>query len=214
MDPIGFWDSLDVANYLSVIAKYQTLLIGAIGFTGVILTLRSNRRIAEARRRKAVDRDRESVRIALMTELTFAHQELRAVTASMDFGLKPRGPIAITPLNHNQAYEVFLAKLSLLDDAQVEHVSWAYHALKDFPNRMLSLPTARLRETKTWVEPEDFHTVHTYVTWTLGMVFRAMESLDFNRAGNKVIPTFMARFLDIKMKTPGDSATYPRATSN
>lgn len=214
MDPIVVWDALDVGGFLALAAKFPTALIGAVGFAGVILTLRGNRRKAWALRRKDLERDREAVRIALMTELTFAHQDLRAFAATMDFGLKPRGAVAVTSLGYSQAYDVFLPKLSLLDEEQVEHVSWAYHALKDFPNRMLNLPTARIRETKTWVDPEDFHTVYTHVTWTLGLVSRAMESLDFDEAGSKIIPRFRARFLDIKMKTPGDSPLSPGTRSD
>jgi hypothetical protein len=57
-------------NWFGVLQQFKTGIVGVIGFTGVIITLVTNAALARSARAAVVSQERETLRTALIVELT------------------------------------------------------------------------------------------------------------------------------------------------
>lgn len=117
--------------------NYQTLIVGAIGFAGVITTLLVNAKISRDRRRDELEHERATLRAALIEELKINGDSLRENLASLE-GLPPDGEkgafIPTDPMD--DAYRSFVPRIGLLTESEVHRVMNAYLYLRTYAARL------------------------------------------------------------------------------
>lgn len=114
---------------------FQTIVVGALGFSGVIYTLRTNSRLSLEQHTRSVKHEREVLKTALRAEL-----ELIRKTFS-DKSLSPENDgddsDAFFPEEtHTKIYKNFLGKLGLLSVEEISAVINAYTLVEEVPTRL------------------------------------------------------------------------------
>jgi hypothetical protein len=112
-----------------------TVLTGTVGFTGVMLTLRTNARNAEAVRQSDIAHERETLRVALRSELTVLCAELKLHLQTIDNLRQTTGTSTVPSQSSSyslaRVYNANLARLGLLSNDKVNAVVAAYSAYHD-----------------------------------------------------------------------------------
>ena len=113
---------------LSEIQPFQTLVVGIIGFAGVIFTLWFN--ASQNRNQRHDERRHEShaLRVALIEELKITRESIAHNLANIDTSqdaFVPTDPM-------DDAYRAFTHKIGLLSNFEVEKVMYAYLTLRTY----------------------------------------------------------------------------------
>lgn len=118
---------------LNWLNSYQTLIVGAIGFAGVILTLRHNAKVAHDQRNKEREHEREALRVALVAELRINRRSLEENSRRLKEG-SPRGEggVFVPTDRMDGAYRSFLPRIGLLSEDEVSKVMEAYLSLETY----------------------------------------------------------------------------------
>jgi hypothetical protein len=135
---------------LEMIQTYQTLIVGLIGFVGVMVTLWWNARLQREQEERRERRGASALRRALIEELKQQRKALQVraenlAKAASDSDKQPDGTKSGTLIPLERYDSVFTAsrdKLGLLDDSQLEAVFKAYLPLPrpTWQLRMLAQP--------------------------------------------------------------------------
>lgn len=120
---------------ITFFTKYQTFLVGLLGFLGVMATLWWNARQARAAREETVRHERATLRTAMIEELRLVKGafELRieqtARDSRADFSYVPkRLPILI--------YDRLLDRIGILSSSEVAAIMHAYGIVQQLPDRL------------------------------------------------------------------------------
>ncbi len=119
---------------LELLERFQTSLIGLVGFGGVILTLRHNAKQAERNHAQQVAHERKTIHVALITELKINRFSLQENVQMLEQTIQENekrqdggGDGALVPAwTMTEAYESFLPKIGLLSAEQPKLVMYAY----------------------------------------------------------------------------------------
>src|ERR1700737_2761468 len=118
-----------------LLKEYQTLIVGALGFTGVILTLITNARLIRRQHTRQVDHERTALKAALSTELSIIRDTF--VDRIKMIAEAPETQGMLVPLDTMTAvYREVIAKLGLLSRGQVNLVMRAYILVRQMPDRL------------------------------------------------------------------------------
>lgn len=120
--------------WLSIVQRFQTLIVGIIGFGGVILTLRMNARLAGAQHDRQVTHETTIVRTALRAELEAAAESYRYRIETFGKGVAAGAYIPLGAMT--DVYKSMIARLGLLSDSQVRLVLKAYLLIEQLPERL------------------------------------------------------------------------------
>jgi hypothetical protein len=116
------------------IQSYQTLTVGAIGFTGVIITLITNAKISRNQHERSITHERASLRTALLAELELARKSFSDSSTPRDINHEEA---AFFPDSHPQlVYRSLIAKIGLLSPAEISSVIEAYTLINELPTRL------------------------------------------------------------------------------
>ncbi|WP_292363964.1 MULTISPECIES: hypothetical protein [unclassified Methylophaga] len=139
-----------------MIETYQTLIVGILGFLGVIATLIFNSKLSRDLRKDELKHERNSIRQALITELESLKGSFKdkseSVETDQDWFLPKNIETGI--------YDVLLPQISLLTREEIKHVLHAYLLVRETPIR-LSLLAAATDLDKT--PDEYFHIKNKHV---------------------------------------------------
>jgi len=117
--------------------NYQTLIVGVIGFAGVIITLLVNAKIPRDQRRDEIEHERATLRAALVEELKIIRDSLQGNLARFE-ELPPNGKkglfLPTDPMD--DAYRSFVPRLGLLTEPEVHKVMNAYLYLRTYTARL------------------------------------------------------------------------------
>lgn len=120
---------------LDLLAKYQTFLVGLLGFTGVIITMVVNAKTQRDLQARQRQHEAQSVRTALRVELK-ANVEMYEHRIK-DFSRSDGDRDAILPSTVvNRVYQTLLPEIGLLSVEEVELVHRAYLLLEEMPYRL------------------------------------------------------------------------------
>ena len=120
---------------LDLLAKYQTFVVGLLGFTGVIITMVVNAKTQRGLQSRQREHDAQSVRAALLVELK-ANAEMYE-SRIKDFSASDGGHDAlIQSMVVNRIYQTLLPKIGMLSVKEVELVHRAYLLLEEMPYRL------------------------------------------------------------------------------
>jgi len=114
---------------------FQTLVVGALGFLGVIYTLRVNSRLSREQHERKIEHEHEVLRTALSAELALIQKSFIQNSNTMDdeHGVSD----AFFPERvSTEVYQANLNKLGLLTAEQVSAVIKAYALAEEVPTRL------------------------------------------------------------------------------
>ncbi len=119
-----------------IFKDFQSLIVGIIGFSGVMLTLYINARIGRTNIKNGIEHERNMLKNALSSELDFSLTLFqKMVTPSNMAGQKVN---AFYPEETPQlVYKAFISKLGLLSSEQAAAVITAYALINELPMRLM-----------------------------------------------------------------------------
>lgn len=120
---------------INFLKEFQTLVVGLIGFSGVIITMIVNSRIQRDLQKTQRDHESKSLRVALLTELK---ENVRVYEDRIKQISEPNENLHVLIQNStvNKIYQTFLPKLGLLSIEEAESVHRAYLLLEEMPYRL------------------------------------------------------------------------------
>ena len=115
--------------------KFQTLLVGLLGFTGVIVTMAVNARSHRKLQIRQQQHEAQTIRVALLAELKTNRDMYE--NRLRDFSESPGEHHAVVPSKViNSLYRTLLPKIGLLSVEEVDLVHTAYLLLEELPYRL------------------------------------------------------------------------------
>jgi hypothetical protein len=122
-----------MASYL--LKEYQTLVVGILGFTGVILTLFTNARLNRKQHTRQIEHERTALKAALSIELSIIRDAFRDRIETI--GNTTGTPGMWVPVDTmTDAYSRLIDKIGLLSREQVNLVMRAYLLIRAVPERL------------------------------------------------------------------------------
>ncbi|HZT03858.1 MAG TPA: hypothetical protein VFA39_16510 [Steroidobacteraceae bacterium] len=126
---------------MCLLQQYQTLIVGAAGFTGVIVTLMTNAWLARAQHRRQVQHERTVLRVALRAELEAVAESYRDRIELI--GSPGRHDGLLYPLDTmSQVYKSMIGRIGLLTAIEVKAVLQAYLLIEQLPDRVKILASS------------------------------------------------------------------------
>lgn len=119
---------------------YQTFIVGIIGFGGVMFTIYMNAHLSREQHERNIKHDRESLRIAISSELKLILKMLNHRCEMVDEN-EEIGSAFYPDHVSTQVYIQFINKLGLLSGKEIEAVMEAYALINDLPIRLQLLTT-------------------------------------------------------------------------
>ncbi len=118
------------------IAKdFQTLIVGVLGFTGVIYTLRDNSRLSREQHERNITHEREIMKTALRAELQLI-QKAFTDNSKESHDNSEECDAFFPEKSYVDAYQAFVGKLGLLSLEQASAVIEAYTLAEEVPIRL------------------------------------------------------------------------------
>ena len=118
-----------------LIKDFQTLLVGVIGFSGVIITLLMNSRLSRKQHERIIKHDREVLKTALCAELELNRKSFSHKGSTLEDDQKESDSFHPIGMITN-VYQAFIEKLGLLSTAEVSAVINAYTLIDEAPVRL------------------------------------------------------------------------------
>lgn len=117
------------------VSEYQTLIVGAVGFAGVILTLAFNAFLARRQHNRQVRHEARIVRVALYAELEAIAESYRERIRTLD-DPGPHGGMIIPLDTMTDVYKTMVGRVGLLSSFEVRAVLRAYLLVLQLPDRI------------------------------------------------------------------------------
>lgn len=116
------------------VKDFQSIIVGLIGFSGVIYTLRMNAQLSRKQHERTVKQEREVLRTALRAELELIRKSFSNNASSIE---EDEESDAFYPSeSHTIIYQNFVGKLGLLSPKEVSAVIEAYTLTHEAPTRL------------------------------------------------------------------------------
>jgi hypothetical protein len=120
------------------IEHYQTLIVGVLGFAGVVYTLRSNAQRARDQRKDELRHERQSLRAALIEELKINRDAAAGNMKTLTENPERKG--AFVPTDRmDDAYMAFMHRIGTLTQLEVSKVMGAYLLLRTYNAKLFLL---------------------------------------------------------------------------
>ncbi|KPZ65998.1 hypothetical protein AN394_04184 [Pseudoalteromonas sp. P1-26] len=114
-----------------LLQKYQILIAGCLGFSGVVVTILANGFFSRQQHKRELKSKTDSVRVAILSELEI---NLSSFEARIEQLSKPINSDAHIPKTlFTDVYDTLLDQVGLLNDNQVSTVIKAYLLIKELP---------------------------------------------------------------------------------
>lgn len=117
---------------------YQTAIVGAVGFLGVILTLVANAAIARRQGREAREHETSVVVRALRAELRSCREAAREALDGFSDGSSNE---LLVPPTETRVFDANISRLGLLPTDALDTVLVAFLALKEFDRALVLFST-------------------------------------------------------------------------
>ncbi len=123
-------------DYLyQIVENFQTLIVGVLGFCGVIYTLRMNARLAREQHERSIKHDREVLKTALRAELELIRKSF-SDKAELPEDDSEENDVFFPAETHTKVYQNFIGKLGLLSAEEVSAIIEAYTLIDEVPTRL------------------------------------------------------------------------------
>lgn len=137
---------------MEFVEKFQSGIVGLLGFVGVIITLIVNAKFAREERQEARKHDRDALTTALTEELRLVKLAFQDRVDTIVKAEADKSEGIMVPLDSmTEAYDHFVPRLGLLSRKQVEKVMAAYLSVKQVPAK-ITLIGAKYGDGSPYVE--------------------------------------------------------------
>lgn len=124
-----------------IFERYQTFVVGIIGFAGVMYTISKNAKLANIQHNRELEHERLSVRTALIEELGLI--KVSYIDRINMFNTTEKSGTALIPVNvMNDAYLQLISKVGLLTTEEIKLVMTAYENAKELPIKLKFMATS------------------------------------------------------------------------
>lgn len=173
---------MDIDALLCVLERFQTVIIGFVGFGGVILTLIANARLSARGRKAVVQHEQQVLKVALIEELKILRETFKDRIEIIDEAKRGNTPGILVPVDSmTSVYDQHLSKLGLLTSEQTQAVMRAYLSAKQIPTKVGLLAETLDRDSAfISIGSEYFETVEGIHKNTLPGIEAAIASLEDN----------------------------------
>jgi hypothetical protein len=170
---------MDCAELLPWYERYQTAIVGVLGFAGVIFTLLTNAWLARRDRAETIAHERAVLHAALLAELKILKFSMEEAIDMIDLGKEDESGGLLVPTNPmTEAYNALLPRIGLLSSRQVEVVMSGYLSLKEYRKNLSLLPGAQVADDhRVHVPRRSFDDLREMSMNILTRLNTAMESL-------------------------------------
>ena len=127
--------------------RFQTAIVGVVGFAGVVITLVVNASLVRRERRETLKQERTALRTALVEELKILKVPLEDVIQEVEERLeegREAGGVIVPTNPISDVYNAYVPKLGLLTSQEVEKVMWAYLSVRQFRMNLILLSGATI----------------------------------------------------------------------
>ena len=124
---------------VELLEKFQTGIVGLVGFAGVILTLFVNARISRRQAREDQNHERKVLAHALLSELTSLRRSTERNAQCLRDPASATPGVLIPAAHATPVFDANVARLGLLGSAQVGPVLEAYVYLEEFDRNLALL---------------------------------------------------------------------------
>ena len=134
---------METCANLDFFERFQTAIVGVLGFAGVIIALFINAWLLRKDRLETLDWERTALRTALV-------EELRILKLSLELNIKElekksgKGGFIVPTDTMSDVYNAFIPKLGMLTSQEVKKVMWAYLSVRAFRRNLVLLPGATI----------------------------------------------------------------------
>lgn len=138
--------------FLEIFERFQTFLVGLLGFAGVIYTIRMNARLVRQQDERKIMHERTALRTALIAELG-AHQKTYLDRINTLRGDNNDQSALIPEYVSNQVYYQLIDRIGLLTAEEIESVMDAYLLVTELPVRLrlIAKDTSKLSEHSGYI---------------------------------------------------------------
>ena len=162
----------------TAIQEFQSLIIGFLGFAGVIFTLRFNAQQAREQRRDERHHEGETMRAALIAELKINRESLERNIDKANQASETQGVFVPTD-TMDDAYRAFTHRIGLLSQAEVDKVMYAYLSLRTCKaNLFLIGAPPDTRDLHVQVPPKNVSKLSKLLGSLIGPIHEAIEVLE------------------------------------
>ena len=152
---------------------FQTLLVGLLGFAGVIFTLWQNAKAARRWRDEEWDHEREVLRTALLEELRINRDALEENAKRLEKPPPNAEDGAVIPTDlMNDAYRSFVSEIGLLSQNEVSKVMGAYLSLQTYNAKLF------LVGVPTETSPRHVHVPAEHLKMLAAMMEEVIKPID------------------------------------
>jgi|GEM_PF-3518150 len=128
---------------IELFRQFQTLIVGVVGFTGVIITLAVNARLARKQHERQIQHDSRVLRIALRAELSAIAETYRDRIKSLSGppGEWEGASLTLDPMT--DFYKRMIDRVGLLSSTEIRLVRQAYALAQQLPEHLTMFPGAK-----------------------------------------------------------------------
>jgi len=157
-----------------LLRDFQTVIVGIIGFAGVIITIAVNAQLSRRERREQRNHDRQTIRTALITELNI-------IKGSLEKSVKKTKAtaVAVPTDTMDNAYRALTDKIGLLTPDEVHNVTYAYLTLQTLGSALFLIGTP-IQTSPRYVKvaAKDFPSWQSLEKSTIKPITEAIETLE------------------------------------
>jgi hypothetical protein len=118
-----------------MLQTYQTLIVGALGFIGVIITMLANAKMQRQQYDIKMLHETNSLRVAIKTELNSNRQSFEERIAQFEEPVE-FGNALVQNRSNDKIYNELLSNIGLLTEHEIEKITQAYDLLAEIPYRI------------------------------------------------------------------------------
>ena len=118
-----------------MLQTYQTLIVGRLGFSGVIITMLANAKLQRRRYDRKLQYEANSLRAAIKSELSANRQAFEQRFAQFNEPTEYEDAL-IQNKSNEKIYSELLSNIGLLTEQEIEKVIEAYALLAEIPYRV------------------------------------------------------------------------------
>ena len=119
-----------------MLQTYQTLIVGTLGFLGVIITMLANAYLQRKQYERKIQHETNSLRVALKTELKANRQSFEGRIEQFQESDEYYTDALVQNRSDDKIYNRLLDNIGLLTEKEIEKVSEAYAFLAEVPYRI------------------------------------------------------------------------------
>ena len=119
--------------------RFQTAIVGVLGFVGVIITLIANAWLVRRDRLERIRQERTALRTSLVEELKILKFSLEdGIQRLEEAGENDRVIVPTDPMS--DVYNAFVPRIGMLTSQEVQKTMWAYMSIREFRKNLVLLP--------------------------------------------------------------------------